>query len=331
MARKIQFEIAQDSEKETDAAQAFSADPTSKAPSLSAMAKSLHAAAAASIREIDPRLIEESQFQDRIPDDDLEVADLAASIHAQGQLIPILVSPIAGGRFRIIYGRRRLAALRTLNLPAKALVRDLDEDQAIIAQGQENTFRKDLSWIEKAMFARQLVEAGKPDELICDTLNIDQKARREGEKLTGLSRMKQVMSKLDHALVEAVGPAPKVGRDRWYGLAQLIDKKGFPPGNQSHLLADVEKARDEGMSSDERFDRLEQVVKDHSKTQVKSTKPIMASANASMVGTVRANARSATITVTSAAARQLHLWIATNPDEALRALVEAQQKFEQQQ
>lgn len=331
MARKIQFEIDQDGQELPDTAQSPAPEPTSKAPSLSAMAKSLHAAAAASIREIDPRLIDESQFQDRIPDDDQDVADLAISIQTQGQLIPILVSPIPNGRFRIIYGRRRLAALRTLNLPAKALVRDLDEDQAIIAQGQENTFRKDLSWIEKAMFARQLVQAGKPDELICDTLNVDQKARRAGEKLTGLSRMKQVMGKLDHALVEAVGPAPKVGRDRWYGVSQAIEKQGFPPGNQGHFLTEIERARDEGIPSDKRFDLLEQVVKSQSKAQAETKKTAMPVSQVSKIGTVKVNARSATITVSSAEARNLHLWISENPDQALLALVEAQQKFERQQ
>lgn len=115
------------------------------------MARSLHAAAAASIREIDPRLIDESAFEDRIDPEDDEIVDLAGRIRARGQLIPILVSPLPQGRFRIVYGRRRLAALRRIGLPAKALVRDLDEDQAILAQGQENTFRRDLTWIESRL------------------------------------------------------------------------------------------------------------------------------------------------------------------------------------
>lgn len=331
MARKIRFDITQESQAPSEPKDVRGNESASKAPSLSAMAKSLHAAAAASIREIDPRLIDDSQFQDRIPDDDEDIAELALSIQSQGQLIPILVSPANGGRFRVIYGRRRLAALRRLNLPAKSLVRDLDEDQAIIAQGQENTYRKDLTWIEKAMFARQLMDAGKSDELICDTLNIDQKARREGEKLTGLSRMKQVMGKLDQDLVDAVGPAPKVGRDRWYALAQTIDKRGFPSGNQGDLIANISEARADGIGSDARFDRLEKLLKDRSRTPAASRTPTGTSAGASGFGTVKATKRSATITVSSTSASDLHRWISANPEQALLALVEAQKKSEQQQ
>lgn len=326
MARKIQFEVPADGDS-GPSAPVPAAEPASKAPSLSAMAKSLHAAAAASIREIDPRLIDDSQFQDRLAGDDAEIADLALSIQAQGQLIPILVSP-AGTRFRIIYGRRRLAALRQLNLPAKALIRDLDEDQAIIAQGQENTYRKDLTWIEKAMFARQLIDAGKPDELICDALNIDQKARRAGDKLTGLSRMRQVMGKLNMALVEAVGPAPKVGRDRWYELAQAFDRQGFPPGNQDGFLTPLLEARRAGMGSDDRFLLLETLIRDRARAATR-LRPAPAATGHPGIGTVKVTARSATITVTSAEAASLHRWIAAHPEQALQALVAAQTTSEQ--
>jgi ParB family chromosome partitioning protein len=153
MARKIQFDVTDEDANPAQSAVSAHSEPASRAPSLSGMAKSLQAASVAAIREIDTRLIDDSQFKDRIRTDDEEVIELAASIRAQGQLIPILVSPTSGGRFRIVYGRRRLAALRHLGLAAKALVRELDEDQAVIAQGQENSFRKDLSWIEKAVFA----------------------------------------------------------------------------------------------------------------------------------------------------------------------------------
>lgn len=311
MARKIQFDVEDDKPIEI-----------SKAPALSGMARSLHAAAAASIREIDPRLIDESAFQDRIDPDDDEIVDLAESIRAQGQLIPILVSPLPQGRFRIVYGRRRLAALRRIGLPAKALVRDLDEDQAILAQGQENTFRRDLTWIEKAAFARQLMEAGKPDELICDALNIDQKARKAGEKLTGLSRMKQVTSRLSPALIEAIGAAPKIGRDRWYDLSQALEKKGFPAGNQAEFLTAAEADLASGLSSDDRFLRLEQRVKRLSTTP--KPKPVPPA-----LGAVKASARSVTITVTAREAKDLHRWICDHPAEALDALRAAHLKPEQ--
>lgn len=318
MARKISFEVQPEEPESKSPEPAFRPAPPSKAPSLSGMARSLQAAAAASIREIDTRLIDGSDFKDRLELDPEEINDLALSIQAQGQLIPILVSPADGGRFRIVYGRRRLEALRKIGLPAKALVRDLDEDQAILAQGQENTFRRDLSWIEKAVFARQLIEAGKSDELICDTLNIDQKARRSGDKLTGLSRMKQVTAKLPPELVESIGASPKTGRDRWYDFAQSYEKAAVPAGNLAQLLQAVLDAKTKGQDSDQRFTLADNWLRD---LQKRAKTPALDDANPH--GTVRANARSATITIHAKTAANLHRWIAENPDLALAALITA--------
>lgn len=323
MARKISFEVAGEEEQPTTTP----VDTGSRAPSLSGMARSLHAAAAASIREIDVNSIEGSAYKDRLEFDEDEITDLAASIAAQGQLIPILVSPLPQGRFRIVYGRRRLEALRRLGLPARALVRDLNEDQAIIAQGQENSFRKDLSWIEKAAFARQLLEDGRSDELVCDALNIDQKARRSGDKLTGLSRMKQVTTRLALALIEAVGPAPKVGRDRWYDLSLTLERKGFPPGNQADLTQVIEAQKIAGLASDARFDMLEEAVAKLGKTpalRAASQEPV--NHDLPTFGQVKVTARTATITVNAKEAADLHDWISRNPAAALQALREAQQQ-----
>ena len=331
MARKIQFDVTDEDKAAAHPPAVMYAEPASRAPSLSGMAKSLQAAAAAAIREIETRLIDDSQFKDRIHVDDDEVVELADSIRSQGQLIPILVSPIQGGRFRIVYGRRRLAALRSLGLPAKALVRELDEDQAIIAQGQENSYRKDLSWIEKAVFAKQLIDAGKSDQLVCDALNIDQKARREGEKLTGLSRMRQVTARLSPDLIDAIGPAPKVGRDRWYEIAQQLEKKEFPPGNQAAFSAEIAEAARRGLLSDERFRLLETKLRQTKTSPPRSSGSVATVGETSTkIGTIRVSPRLATITVTRKDAATLHQWIAEHPNDALNALHDAQKKSEQQ-
>jgi ParB family chromosome partitioning protein len=329
MARKIQFDVSDADASDARPAAALQAEPASRAPSLSGMAKSLQAAAAAAIREIDTRLIDDSQFKDRIRTDDDEVIELAESIRAQGQLIPILLSPMPGGRFRIVYGRRRLAALRHLGLTAKALVRELDEDQAVIAQGQENSFRKDLSWIEKAVFAKQLLDAGKSDQLVCDALNIDQKARKEGDKLTGLSRMRQVTARVSADLIEAIGPAPKTGRDKWYEISQQLEKKGFPPGNQAHLAAQIAQAATRGTTSDARFALLEDLLRQRTEAAPQRPAPPGTRAAVTAWGAVKISPRTVLITIESKSAADLHRWIADHPDDALQALHDAQKKSEQ--
>lgn len=313
MARKVTFDIPEDEDVQPSS---ISPKPTqSKAPALSSMARSLQDAAQSSIQEISTDLIDDSEFKDRLSgDDEQDIRELADSIDKQGQLIPILVSP-ANGRYRIIYGRRRLAALRLIGKPAKALVRALDDEQAILAQGQENSFRKDLSWIEKALFAKSLLESGKDEGLVCDALNIDQKARRNGDKLTGLARMKQVVSCIPVDVIEAIGPAPGVGRDRWYAAAKSYEALGFPAGNHD-VDTEISNAKETGKSSDERFAILEGLLK--------KKKPSVPSAIETEVGSVKITKRTAVITVKSGE-DGLHAWIAKNPESALAALAAAQQ------
>lgn len=303
MARKITFEVASDDTVQIE--------PEPKAPALSGMARSLHAAAASSVRDLDVSLIEDSPLKDRLSIDPHEIADLAASIKQHGQLVPILVSPLRFGRYRIVYGRRRLLALRQLGLAAKALVRDLTDDEAIVAQGQENTARKDLSWIEKASFAGQLLADGKSDELICDALNIDQKSRSEGGKLTNLSRIKQVLQRVSPELIRAIGAAPSYGRDRWYSFAQNLESAGFPLGNQQRFVAAVNAA--EG-PSDARFAAALAALQE--KPEIK---PVVEPAS------VRATPLRATITIHATAAKDLHAWVRKNPEAAIQALIDAHQ------
>ena len=318
MARKVTFDIPEDEEKQENS----SISPTrtqSRAPALSGMARSLQDAAQSSIQEISTDLIDDSEFQDRLAlDDEDDIRELAESIDKQGQLIPILLSP-EGGRYRIIYGRRRLAALRLIGKPAKALIRGLDEDQAILAQGQENSFRKDLSWIEKALFARSLIESGKDEGLVCDALNIDQKARKAGDKLTGLARMKQVTSCIPTELIQKIGAAPGVGRDRWYAAAKSYESlgfsgdEGFPAGNREFHDALME-SRGSGKASDERFAVFEGLLKQH--------KPPAPPAIQTELGMVKVTKRNVIITVKNGD-DGLHKWISENPEAALLALANA--------
>ena len=109
------------------------------------------------VREIDPAMIDDGGPKDRLAIVDADVADLAESIRLHGQQVPIMVRPLADtpGHYRIVYGRRRLRALRLVGISAKALVRSLTDEQAILAQGQENNLRLDPSFIEKALFATE--------------------------------------------------------------------------------------------------------------------------------------------------------------------------------
>ena len=82
---------------------------------------------------------------------------LAQSMFNSGQIQPILVRPNGSdGTYRIIAGRRRLAAKHVIALKAKepqtieAIVTDLGDEEAFAASIQENLQRKQFSPIELA-------------------------------------------------------------------------------------------------------------------------------------------------------------------------------------
>ncbi|MFN6984441.1 MAG: plasmid partitioning protein RepB, partial [Rhizobium oryzihabitans] len=110
------------------------------------------------IVSLDPADIDPSFIPDRMPASEEADAGLVEAIREQGQQVPILVRPHPDfpGRYQVAFGHRRLRAVSSLGIPVKAVVRDLSDEQLVVAQGQENNERRDLTYIEKARFAQKL-------------------------------------------------------------------------------------------------------------------------------------------------------------------------------
>lgn len=213
------------------------AKPRYTGGAIGAVSQSIAELKRRAIAEIDPRLIDNAGLHDRLDqDDDLDA--LAESIREYGQQVPVLLRPNPNDveRYQVVYGRRRVAALKRLGQPVKALVRVLDDRELVMAQGQENTARKDLTFIEKANFARQMVKAGYSRKAICDALHMDK---------TLISRMLSVADRVPVEVIEAIGSAPGIGRDRWLTLADMIE------GRAEEALALAK-----GKTSDQRFDAV---------------------------------------------------------------------------
>ena len=102
-------------------------------------------------REIPVAEIDRSPYQTRSHFDEVQLAELAASIEATGVVQPILVRPIAGGRFQLIAGERRwLASQRAGKETIPAIVRHASDEQAMEMTIVENLQRTDLNPMEQA-------------------------------------------------------------------------------------------------------------------------------------------------------------------------------------
>ena len=169
----------------------------------------------ADVIELDASLVDASFVTDRLDESEADRASLLLSIRTHGQQVPILVRPHPDvpGRYQIAYGHRRLRALRELGRRVRAVVRSLSDDELVIAQGQENSARRDLSFIERASFAVSLEERGFGRDTIMASLAVDK---------TELSRLISCRKSLPDELVRAIGAAPKAGRRRWMDLAEHL-------------------------------------------------------------------------------------------------------------
>jgi ParB family chromosome partitioning protein len=200
--------------------------------------------------EIDPAMIDPAPVRDRLSiENDPTLEALVRSIESAGQQVPILVRPHpdAPGRFQAAYGHRRIAATKRLGVPVRAIVSDLDESALVTAQGKENGERRDLSFIEKALFARRLEEAKFDRSLICKALSTDK---------ADLSRSIAVARAIPETIIQAIGPAPKAGRARWLELSEHL-KDGR---QQRRAETAIERPEFLRFDSDRRFSEILKAV-----------------------------------------------------------------------
>lgn len=195
--------------------------------------------------DLDPDLVEASFVKDRLSEDDEDFQALVKAIRARGQDTPILVRPHAriDGRYQVVFGHRRLRAARELGRNVRAVVKAIDDRTHVIAQGQENSARADLTFIERALFARRLEELGYDREVVSTAL---------AANASSISKMMSVMERISPEVVQAIGAAPGVGRERWVELSLLAGKAA----NAASVANVLQDDNFHQLPSDKRFEAL---------------------------------------------------------------------------
>ncbi|BAP81983.1 ParB family chromosome partitioning protein [Bradyrhizobium diazoefficiens] len=211
--------------------------------------------------ELEPDLIDASFVRDRRADDEAEFNQLLERIRERGQDSPILVrpNPKSAGRYMVVFGHRRWKVAQALGRKVRAVVKDIEDREHVLALGHENAARADVPFIDRALFAADVVRLRYDDDnaIILSALSIDR---------TTLSKMLSVAG-LPSPILEAIGQAKNVGRDRWYELKLLLDS----PAIQERALQTIRDEAFSRLSSDARFDFL--VRKLRSKPTRKQNQP----------------------------------------------------------
>lgn len=198
------------------------------------------------IVELDPKSIDPSFLRDRIEEDLDEFEKLKTAIKNEGQNSPILVRPHPklDGRYMVVFGARRRKVAEELGIQVRAVVKEISDRDHVVAQGQENAARANLSFIERALLASSVAAQNYDDNntTVLSALSID--------KAT-LSKMLSVAN-IPKPVLDALGAAKSVGRDRWYELKILLDR----PSNAKKALAFIQDVDFVDLSSDMKFDKL---------------------------------------------------------------------------
>jgi ParB family chromosome partitioning protein len=101
-------------------------------------------------REIPLDQIERNPFQTRSQVNEGQLAEMAASITANGVVQPVLVRPLANGRFQLIAGERRWKASQLAGKATiPAILRQVSDEQAMEITIVENLQRADLNPMEQ--------------------------------------------------------------------------------------------------------------------------------------------------------------------------------------
>ena len=168
--------------------------------------------------DLDPEMIDGSFVADRLSEDQEHHRELLEAIRENGQNSPILVRPHPEreGRYMIVFGHRRVRVAKELGRKVRAVVKAIDDKAHVIAQGQENSARANLSFIEKAAFAKRLEDLGYTRDIICSALASNEAA---------VSKMITTVTRVPEDIIRAIGPAPAIGRERWIELSLLVPRR----------------------------------------------------------------------------------------------------------
>ena len=145
------------------------------------------------LREIPLELIQPNPDQPRRHFDEPALLALADSIRSRGILQPIVVSPLAGGRYQLVAGERRFRAAGIAELDTlPAIVRATDDAERLELALIENMARADLNAVEEARACATLV-----DDL---GMSKEEVARRVGRSRAAVSNLIRMLELPDDAL-----------------------------------------------------------------------------------------------------------------------------------
>jgi len=199
------------------------------------------AAAQRGVKLVPVGQIHAGRSQPRRHFDEAEMAELTASVRAQGLLQPVLLrrDPADPARFELVAGERRWRAAQAAQLhEIPALVKELSDREALEAALVENLQRQDLSALEEASAYQRLVDDfGHTQEKVADALG---KSRSHVANTIRLLELpEEVKAWLEEGKLTPGHARLLIGTENPVALAQRIINLGLTVRQAEKLVAEA--------------------------------------------------------------------------------------------
>ena len=151
---------------------------------------------------------------------DMELCALMKSIEDEGVIVPLLVRLNPDGEgYKVIAGHRRKVAAQWAGVAeVPAVIRELDDNQAVVAMVDSNLQRENLKPSEKAFAYKMKLETMKRQGARTDLTS-----SQVGKKLTSLQVEAETSVNANEALAKQVGES-RMTIQRYIRLTNLIPK-----------------------------------------------------------------------------------------------------------
>lgn len=187
--------------------------------------------------------VKNNSVQPRTNYDQAKLDELKASIKEKGLLQPILVRE-KNGSYEVIAGERRLRAARELNLEEiPVVIKNVDDQEALVLALIENIQREELNAIEEAEAYKKLIE-----EFQFSQDHVAQSVGKDRSTISNLLRLLKLPSEIQKSLYDgqltmgharallAIESSPEQKR-----LFDIIVKKGISVRELENLVKSQSK------------------------------------------------------------------------------------------
>jgi ParB family chromosome partitioning protein len=196
---------------------------------------------------IDINQIKDNPYQPRFEIDDIE--ELKASIQNIGLIQPLTVSKNSDSTYTLIYGHRRLQALKELGYDdIEVLIEDNSDKNLRLKAISENSQRKDLDFLELAVAYKEIVAE--------NNFTAEQLAKEVNKSKTYISQVLSIL-KLDENLLQ------EIKKDKYKTLSVLNKLNQIENNKQLDIYTNIKNlTRDEALIYIDEYKKSKKDIKD---------------------------------------------------------------------